>query len=434
MLVDGMYEEEHSVGVGLGNSSGVGGNIGGKFFGFRIGGPPCEKRAATLNNSGSASDGKLHLGGTLGWVDYLGVGSEKAVGAQMRRVEQRLLGSSTKTATKVVLLGEVNLDNPACLAALSKVLQTYTTSEGPSPISFILFGNFVSHAALSGTPDSGSIEYKEHFDALASILSEFPTLLRTSTFVFVPGDNDPWASAFSAGAATPLPRKGVPELFTLRTKRAFAAANAEAGTKGDGEAIWGTNPARLTLFGPTHEIVLFRDDISGRLRRNAIRLNVTSASHEHEQVQRSDTADQEALNSGTLPLQVHGADAVMDVDNEKPQSAAGGKTSKDSSTVSYSEVQMARTLAKTLCDQSYLSPFALSTRPVLWDYTASLYLYPLPTTLMLCDPEAPSFAVTYEGCHVVNVGRLVREVRGRMVGWVEYDVATKRGTIREEPF
>lgn len=62
-------------------------------------------------------------------------------------------------------------------------------------------------------------------------------------------------------------------------------------------------------------------------------------------------------------------------------------------------------------------------------------LYPLPHTLVLADGEAPAFAVTYEGCHVINPGRLVRGEGGgrkRRVGWVEYDAWSKRGKVREE--
>ncbi|RAL65873.1 hypothetical protein DID88_005536 [Monilinia fructigena] len=120
-------------------------------------------------------------------------------------------------------------------------------------MTFILLGSFVSHAVLARGGSGGSIEYKEYFDSLAAILSEYPTLLSTATFIFVPGPNDAWVSAFSSGSSVPLPRKPVPEMFTSRIKRAFANANTEMekeqGKKGDGEAIWTSNPARISLFG-----------------------------------------------------------------------------------------------------------------------------------------------------------------------------------------
>ena len=97
---------------------------------------------------------------------------------------------------------------------------------------------------------------------LAVVLSEFSELLKRSTWVFVPGDDDPWASAFSAGASAAVPREGVPDIFTNRIRRAFAnAKTSTALAKEEGEegaAVWTSNPARLSLFGPAHEVVLFR--------------------------------------------------------------------------------------------------------------------------------------------------------------------------------
>jgi len=100
----------------------------------------------------------------------------------------------------------------------------------------------------------------------------------------------------------------------------------------------------------------------------------------------------------------------------------------------------ARKLTKTLLDQAHLSPFPLSTRPLLWDYGTSLHLHPLPTALVLADAEAGAFAVTYEGCHVLNAGRVVDEVvgggrgRGGVACWVEYDVKRGRGEVRRLRF
>ncbi|XXG99396.1 hypothetical protein Hte_005733 [Hypoxylon texense] len=91
--------------------------------------------------------------------------------------------------------------------------------EGSSPMTFVLMGNFTQHAVMAGGGASGgSVEYKEYFDVPASVLSDFPTLLQSATFVFVPGDNDGWAASFGAraGTAVPLPRKPVPDLFTSR--------------------------------------------------------------------------------------------------------------------------------------------------------------------------------------------------------------------------
>src|SRR5690606_39337184 len=70
VLVDGVYEEdEETTGKGLSGSSGVGGTIGGRFQGFFIGQPPCEKRRVTLGVSGLDGGVDHTIGGGFGWID-----------------------------------------------------------------------------------------------------------------------------------------------------------------------------------------------------------------------------------------------------------------------------------------------------------------------------------------------------------------------------
>ena len=441
VLVDGMYEEEESAaGPGLGGNGGIGGSIGGKFIGFSVGGPPCERREVTLGIGGSHGSGTSSTGAGFGWVDFLGVGSERALGPNMRKLEHKVLRNPAQDAdqarSRMIILGEVNLDSAKTLQALKKVLGTYALEPAEqAPMTVVLLGNFVQYAVMSGGGSGGSIEYKEYFDSLASALSEYPTVLQSATFVFVPGDNDPWASSFSAGASTVLPRQCVPELFTTRVKRAFATANAEAenstGRKTDGEVIWSTNPTRLTLFGPAQEIVLFRDNMCGRLRRNAVRFRpLDPAASEIEATGQSNRGSTTSPN-GENPNE------AMDVDQavETAESQIPAPKAKESSTSTASiELQTARKLVKTILDQGYLSPFPLTTRPVLWDYAGALQLYPLPTALVILDPEAPPFAVTYEGCHVMNPGPLISSERRGVARWMEYDAKVRRGKTRDIRF
>ncbi|KAK3373286.1 DNA polymerase alpha/epsilon subunit B-domain-containing protein [Lasiosphaeria ovina] len=443
VLIDGVYEEEEeSMGKGLSGSSGVGGTIGGRFQGFFIGQPPCEKRKATLGVSGPDGGADHTIGGGFGWIDFLGVGSERAVGSRMRKLEQRLLRQPALAEPddpwrgRIVIIGELNLDQPRSLQALKKILGLYASDpEGSTPMTFVLTGNFTSHAVMARGGSGGSIEYKEFFDALASTLADYPMLLTTATFVFVPGDNDGWVSAFSGGSAVPLPRKAVPDLFTSRIRRVFAAANSEAGlpnnssTNGDakkgGEAIWTTNPSRLTLFGPSHELVLFRDDISARLRRASVRLK---------------TKAKEPTAAGDEDVAMVGAAAeaeVMDVDTEDNNNPPGGQLQQQPDAAAAAEVPYdvgaARKLVKTLLDQGFLAPFRQAVRPIHWDYAAALYLYPLPTAVVLVDTTAPPFCITYEGCHVMNpAGVLVTGKKGA-ARWVEYDVG-RVGKVRECTF
>ncbi|KAI1463961.1 DNA polymerase alpha/epsilon subunit B-domain-containing protein [Daldinia caldariorum] len=432
VLIDGVYEEEEeSTGRGLGGSNGVGGIIGGRFQGFFIGQPPCEKRKATLGVSGLDDH---TIGGGFGWIDFLGVGSERAAGSKMRKLEQRILRRPRPTQSstadpdadapscgRIVVIGELNLDQPRALQALRKILAIYSTEpEGSTPMTFVLTGNFTQHAVMAGGGASGgSVEYKEYFDALASVLSDFPALLQSTTFVFVPGDNDGWASTFGAGAAVPLPRKPVPDMFTSRVRRAFATANAELpenAKKCPGEAIWTSNPARLSVFGPAHEIVLFRDDMSARMRRTAVRLRSSTSDAEGNQHETPANEDDDDID---MEAAVDSAEA-MDVD----------ATTKNTEPEIPHDVRTARKLVKTMLDQGYLCPFRHAIRPVHWDHATALHLYPLPTAMVLADPTAPPFCVTYEGCHVMNPGAVLVAGRRGVGRWIEYELGGT-GRLRE---
>ncbi|KAK4144294.1 DNA polymerase alpha/epsilon subunit B-domain-containing protein [Dichotomopilus funicola] len=450
VLIDGVYEEEEeSIGKGLSGSSGVGGTIGGRFQGFFIGQPPCETRRVTVGVSGLEGGADHTVGGGFGWIDFLGVGSERAVGSRMRKIEQRLLRQPALADPdipgrgRVVIVGELNLDQPRSLQALKKILSLYATDpEGSTPMTFVLAGNFTTHAVMARGGSGGSIEYKEFFDALASTLADFPMLLTTATFIFVPGDNDGWVSAFSGGAAVPLPRKSIPDLFTSRIKRVFAAANAEAGlspAEGQGgEAVWTTNPSRMSLFGPNHEIVFFRDDISARLRRSSVRLKsktatITADDDPRQPQTQSEDITMSGANNNPAPSSplAPGLEA-MDLDGADQQQPPPPNAQDE--TIPY-DVLTARKLVKTILDQGYLAPFRQALRPVHWDYTSALYIYPLPTALVLVDTTAPAFCVTYEGCHVMNPSSVLVAGRRGVARWVEYAVGVgKGGRVRECTF
>ncbi|GAD98630.1 conserved hypothetical protein [Paecilomyces variotii No. 5] len=422
VLVDGIYEEEETVrGSTLGGNSGVGGTIGGRFVGISVGAPPCERREITLGMNIRKGQKDVTAGG-FGWVDFLGVGSERAQGQRMRRIERQCLRRENEdehhsTRRTMVVMSELNLDNVKTLEALREALNIYNSLPTEElPLVFFMIGNFVKNAVINGGGRGGSIEYKEYFDSLATALSEFPSLLRHSTFIFVPGDNDPWASAFSTGAATTIPRDGVPDMFTSRIKRAFTAANNDADASRSkepaGEAIWTTNPARLSIFGPVHEIVVFRDDITGRLRRSSV-ISGTSQQPDIEM------ADGSGEKQPDVPETNDGADNSRPRKRDETPSAA---------------TLAARKLVKTVLDQGNVSPFPLTSRPVLWDYGSALHLYPLPTACILADAEAPPFSLTYEGCHVMNPGPLVPEGSKGLARWVEYDLSRNRGKVREHRY
>lgn len=90
----------------------------------------------------------------------------------------------------------------------------------------------------------------ELFASLATLLSSFETLLAVSHFLLIPGPTDPWSSAA-------LPRPALPAalLKPLLSKVP--------------NVTLGSNPCRIRWF--SQEIVVFRDDLMGRMMRNAVR-------------------------------------------------------------------------------------------------------------------------------------------------------------------
>ncbi|EFQ98912.1 DNA polymerase epsilon subunit B [Nannizzia gypsea CBS 118893] len=409
LLVDGVYEDEDEDTVARGA-----GAIGGKFIAVSVGGPPCERREVSLGVD-NQSRGWNTLPPTDSSADPM-----SAVGDsnQPEFMHPGSISRQSSEAQRVVIMGEVNLDNPKTLQALSLVLGQYdAASDDALPPAFILIGNFVHDAAI-GAGNCGSIEYKEFFDSLASVLTQFPNLLRKSTFVFVPGENDPWASSFSPGATACVPRPIVPELFRSRVRRVFQTAYSQdhsvSSRQIDESAVWTSNPTKLTVDEPSvSEMVIFRDDISGRLRRNAVILKDDKAKKSS-----SGQGDAGAFSQATT---------VTDLEEDSPM-----ESNEDQQDEVDASLVAARRLVKSILDQGYLSPFSPAVRPILWDYASALHLYPLPTALVMADPEADPFTVTYEGCHAMNPGRFVVEGSNDVARWIEFNMTTKKGSIKEE--
>jgi DNA polymerase epsilon subunit 2 len=427
VVVEGSYEEDAGATSSLGGGGGIGGTIGGRFLAFSVGHPPCERRTATLGGAEEVDKNSL-AGPAFGWTDFLGVGSQRATGFRMNKIASKLL--DTEQTHNIVMASDLHLDVPSTLSALRTLLRTYTPDPTDAlpvyPLAIILMGNFSSKASLAGVPGAGSIEYKEHFDALASVLADFPQLIAHTTLVFVPGDNDAWPSAFSAGAATPLPRNPVPQLFTNRIRRVVAEANREVWGTGkakgkEGEVIWTSNPSRLSWFGVKGEMAIFRDDVAGRLQRTSIRFNKPEP----------DVEDDMPYAPSVQQAELDAQDA-MDLDLP----AAPAPAAQRQHDALDNDTQTARALTRTILSQSYLSPFPMSIRPLHWDFAHTLNLYPLPTSLVLADSEAPAFVVKYFGCTVMNPGSIDESGgRGRREGrarWVEFNVRTNAGVVRSE--
>jgi len=152
------------------------------------------------------------------------------------------------------------------------MFEYYSLDEDSLPLTFVLMGSFIS----TPFPANGySTTYKSHWDTLADILSQFPSLTTNCAFVFIPGPNDPWTT--SPGC---LPRKGIPEVFTNRVRRVCK------------DVRFVSNPCRLNYF--SQEFCVARYDIADTFIRN--RMVVES------QIPSDPSLDEATLAARDVPL------------------------------------------------------------------------------------------------------------------------------------
>ena len=143
-----------------------------------------------------------------------------------------------------VVLSDVWLDQPKVMDKLRALFSGYSTMP---PALFVFCGNFTSEPY-------GPKHYKtlkESFQSLASLISEFPSLLENSRFVFVPGPQDP-------GPGNILPRPPLPSVLIKIVSEKIPMS------------IFASNPCRIQYC--TQEIVVFREDLISKMCRNSIHL------------------------------------------------------------------------------------------------------------------------------------------------------------------
>ena len=226
------------------------------------------------------------------------------------------------------VLSDVHLDSPSVMEKLERMLEGYSDFT-PLPI-FVFMGNFTSKP-MSG----GAKAMMSYFDDLANLIGKFPNVASEGRFVFVPGPNDP-------GITGVLPRGPIPNYFTnnLRSKVKHA--------------IFASNPCRMRFF--TKEIVFFRDDMVGKMRRHCL----------------------------LEPREEENADNLM-----VSEGGQGGRLSWHA--------------FKTVLDQGHLSPLPLSASPIYWQHDHALRLYPLPDALIVGD-RVDQYYENYEECDAINPG------------------------------
>ncbi|KAK9477200.1 DNA polymerase alpha/epsilon subunit B-domain-containing protein [Lipomyces japonicus] len=308
-----------------------------------------------------------------GYLDFMGIGGigstpdgrfDKAIELKMVAEEKR------KGNESIVSLGcDLHLDDFRTFEALDKILSLLDVSP---PLAIILAGSFMSLPFYSNGISS---RYRDYFDQLAQLLSKFPNLCERSTFIFVPGDNDPWGSTSSAGGPMLWPQSGLPEVFTSHVRRKLS------------RVIWASNPCRICYF--SQEILVCRDNMASRLRRNRIFFK---------------NENQEE------PVTDESMDTQVDDTNSEKQSL-GEKE--------------AAMIAETILSQAHISPWPSSLRPTMAEYQHSLSLTPLPTAIFLLDPDGEAASTNFVDCTVMNPSRFLLSNK-REVGWIEFLPATRK--------
>lgn len=292
-------------------------------------------------------------------IDMLGTGIEKSQERHLARTERANLDA------RIIFCADCHLDDAKSLKAIRTMLTTY---EIAPPLAIVMLGNFSSSAQHT---NGASAQYKEYWDDLAAILDDFPKLCQSTKFVFVPGSNDPW----SLGGVTILPRRPISKAFTNRVQRACK------------DVVFATNPCRLAYY--TQEIVICRDSMVERLRRT----NLT----------------------------IKGEDEVLMHDDQETQQDTQAQVFLTPSAPPPAD-SAARTVVRTIIDQSHLSPFPIATRPIYWSHSSSLRLFPSPTLLVLADTAMTPYSLEYNATLAVNPSSMKS---GKHAQWIEYAPAAK---------
>ena len=270
------------------------------FYVSAVGFPPPESAANTRNYFGS--------------VNFFG-GPSPVCAKSSEKLQSMLLENSE---AMIVFVSDVFLDDSRVMEKLGTLFSGY--SEAP-PTAFVFMGDFSStpYGPLSNQ------RLRENFKLLGDLIVQYPSLVGNSQFLFVPGPQDP-------GPGNILPRPPIPSVLTSELTSRVPTAQ------------FCSNPCRVQFC--TREIVIFREDILGKLCRHCVRFPSKGAD-----------------------LPTH--------------------------------------FAKTIFSQAHLCPLPLHSRPVYWAFDHALQLYPLPDLVVIgdkCDP----FTVTSGESMVINPGSFLR--------------------------
>ncbi|XP_074654952.1 DNA polymerase epsilon subunit 2-like [Tubulanus polymorphus] len=144
----------------------------------------------------------------------------------------------------IVFLSDVWLDD---LKVLEKLRVLFTGYSEVPPVCFVFTGNFTSKPA--GSSNHAKL-LKDCFKTFTKLILEFPSIIESSKFVFVPGPQDPGPSLIA-------PRPPIPCCITQEMTDKFP------------NVFFASNPCRIQYC--TQEIVVYREDIVTKMCRNCVK-------------------------------------------------------------------------------------------------------------------------------------------------------------------
>lgn len=388
LIVEGIYS---ATGGSMSNNKDA---ISGCFHVSNIGHPPVERREISLENYGNLDFMGINNEGSETKSNNLPIKLNKSLKKKLVNLEKSLINH------KFLILGSnCFLDNVKVLTGLKKFFMKIEASLideiDEVPLVLVMVGSFISKP-LTGTNSSissisNSEIYKNNFDNLTDILSKFPNLIKKVKLVLIPGSNDPWISTYSLGGSNLniLPQKPISKVFINRLEKLLPRGNL----------ILGWNPVRINYL--SQEIVMIKDDLMSKFKRNDI---IFESDLEIEKSNKEKQDNGHELNIDNINI------------NELHLS---------------SKIKQARKLVKTLLDQGNLQPFLQDLKLVNTNFSHILRIEPLPNSIVLFDTNFENFEVTYNGCKVVNLSRLINNNNNNKINYLEYFPSGKKYEFKE---